>query len=78
MEIKVLGTGCASCVALENTTKQAIKELELDAEVIKVEDMMEIISHNVMRTPALVIDRKVVSSGRKLTLQEVKNFLTQK
>ena len=78
MEIKVLGTGCPSCKTLEHTTIQAVQELELDAEIIKVEDMMEIINHNVMRTPALVIDGKVVSAGKKLSLQEVKELLTQK
>lgn len=77
MEIKVLGTGCPNCKVLEQTTKQAVQELEIDAKIIKVEDMMEIISYNVMRTPALVVDGKVVSSGKKLSLQEVKDLLTK-
>ena len=77
MEIKVLGTGCPSCLTLEYTTKQAVQELGLNALVIKVEDMMEIINHNVMRTPALVINGKVVSAGKKLSLQEVKELLTK-
>lgn len=75
MEIKVLGTGCAGCKALYETTKQAVAELGLDATVIKEEDIMAIMSYNVMRMPGLVIDGKVVSSGKKLSLQEVKDLL---
>ena len=77
MEIKVLGTGCAGCKALYETTKQAVTELGLDATVIKEEDIMAIMSYNVMRMPGLVIDGKVVSSGKKLSLQEVKDLLTK-
>ncbi len=77
MEIKVLGTGCAGCKALYETTKQAVAELGLDATVIKEEDIMAIMSYNVMRMPGLVIDGKVVSSGKKLSLQEVKDLLTK-
>ena len=75
MEIKILGTGCPSCKMLENTTRQAVQELGVDADVIKVEDMVDILNHNVMRTPALVIDGKVVSAGKKLSLDQVKNLL---
>lgn len=75
MEIKVLGTGCAGCKALYETTKQAVAELGLDATVIKEEDLMKIMSYNVLRLPGLVIDEKVVSSGKKLSLTEVKTLL---
>ncbi len=77
MEIKVLGTGCPNCKALEQATNQAVKELGMDAKITKVEDMMEIISYNVMRTPALVVEGKVVSSGKKLTVQEIKELFTK-
>ena len=77
MEIKILGSGCASCVMLYETTKQAIAEMEIDATVVKEEDIMKILEYNVMRTPAMVIDEKLVSAGRKLTLQEVKSILTE-
>lgn len=77
MEIKVLGTGCAGCKALYETVKQAVAELGVDATIIKEEDLMQIMNYNVMKLPALVIDEKVVSSGRKLSLLEVKDFLTK-
>ncbi len=77
MEIKVLGTGCASCKALEATVREVVAEMNLDATVEKVEDIMEIMNYNVMRTPAIVIDGKVVSSGKKLSKSEVKALLTK-
>lgn len=76
MEIKVLGTGCAGCKALYETTKQAVKELNIDATVLKEEDMMKIMSYNVMQLPALVIDEKLASKGKKLSLSEIKELLT--
>lgn len=77
MKIKVLGTGCASCKALHETVNQAVAELNLAAEVVKEEDLLKIMSYNVMAMPALVIDEKVVSSGKKLSLAQVKELLTK-
>ncbi|MFI3305161.1 MAG: thioredoxin family protein [Rikenellaceae bacterium] len=77
MEIKVLGTGCAGCKALEATVREVVAEMALDATVEKVEDMMQIMSYNVMRTPAVVVDGKVVSSGKRLSASEVKAILTK-
>lgn len=77
MEIKVLGTGCAGCKALEATVREVVAEMNLDATIAKVEDIMEIMSYNVMRTPAIVVDGKVVSSGKKLSKSEVAELLTK-
>ena len=77
MEIKVLGTGCAKCKSLEKVTKKALEELNLDATVDKVEDIQKIMEYAVMRTPALVIDEKVVLSGQLPKIAEVKELLTQ-
>lgn len=77
MEIKVLGTGCASCKALYATVENAVAELGLDAKVVKEEDLLEIMKYNVLSMPALVVDGLVVSSGRKLTVGEVKKLLTK-
>lgn len=77
MEIKVLGTGCAGCMALYKTVKQAVTELNMDATVVKEEDLMKIMAYNVMKLPALVIDEKVVSSGKKLSISDVKAILTK-
>lgn len=77
MEIKVLGTGCAGCKALYETVMQAVAELGLDATVVKEEDILKIMSYNVMQLPGLVVDEKVVAKGRKLSLSEVKELLTR-
>lgn len=77
MEIKVLGTGCAGCKALHETVKQAVAELGIEATVIKEEDLMQIMNYNVLSLPGLVIDEKVVSAGKKLSLTDVKLLLTR-
>ncbi len=77
MEIKVLGTGCAKCKSLEKVTRKAVEELNLDASVEKVEDIQKIMEYAVMRTPALVINEKVVMSGQLPKLSELKELLTQ-
>lgn len=77
MEIKVLGTGCASCKALHETVKQAVAELGIEVTIIKEEDLMQIMNYNVMSMPGLVINEKVVSAGKKLSVTDVKSFLTK-
>lgn len=77
MKIEILGTGCATCKALEATVREVVAEMSLDATIEKVEDMMQIVSYNVLRTPALVVDGKVVSWGKKLTASEVKDLLSK-
>lgn len=74
MEIKVLGTGCASCMALYATVEQVVAETGIDAVVSKEEDIMKIMEYNVMTLPALVIDGKVVAKG-KISAQDVKRLL---
>lgn len=74
MEIKVLGTGCASCKALYATVEQVVAETGIDAVVSKEEDIMKIMEYNVMTLPALVIDGKVVTKG-KISAQDVKHLL---
>lgn len=78
MEIKVLGTGCAKCKTLFQTVEQAIAELKIDATVSKVEDIVEIMAFGVMSTPALVIDGKVIFSGKTPSLTEIKSLLILK
>ena len=75
MEIKVLGTGCSSCRALYENVKQAALEMESDATIVKEEDIIKIMVYNVMKLPALVIDERVVSSGKKLSVKDVKELL---
>lgn len=76
MEIKVLGPGCPNCKTLEKNVLTAVADLNLDAEVTKVEDIMEIMQYGVMKTPALVIDGKVVLKGVVPSLTELKSLLS--
>lgn len=66
MKIKILGPGCKNCVALADNTKEALKELDIPAEIEKVTDYAAIASYGIMSTPALVVDEKVVSFGKVL------------
>ena len=68
---------CASCKALYTAVIQAVSETGIEAKVVKVEELTEIMKYNVMSMPALVIDGKVVSSGRKPTVSEVKKLLVK-
>ncbi len=77
MEIKVLGTGCPRCKALEEATRKAVVELGVQANISKVEDIVDIINYGVMRTPALVINEKVVLSGRLPDAKELKEIITK-
>jgi len=77
MVIKVLGSGCASCNTLTENTQRALEELNMDVEIIKVTDFAEITGYGVMSTPALVIDEKVVSAGKKLSPKDIIKILTK-
>jgi len=77
MEIKVLGTGCPKCKALEKATKDAIAKTGVNATITKVEDIVEIMKFNIMTTPALVIDGKVVMKGRVPSVDEISKLLTK-
>lgn len=74
-EIKVLGTGCAKCTTLYDNVKSAVAELGIDATVEKEQDIMKIMEYNVMSVPALVVDSNVLSTGKVLTIEEVKKLL---
>ncbi len=75
MKIEILGMGCAKCKKLYENVKQAVAELNLTADIIKVEDIQKIMSYHVMSTPALAIDGKVKSSGVLLSAQQIKKLL---
>lgn len=64
MNIKILGTGCTNCITLEKRTREAVQELGIDAEIEKITDMREIIQYNILSTPGLVLDGRVVSTGK--------------
>lgn len=71
MKIEVLGTGCSKCKTLEEATKQAVAQSGQFAQIEKVEDIMKIMEYGVMSTPALVIDGKVMSTGKVLSVNEI-------
>lgn len=75
MEIKVLGSGCAKCNKLEKLTFQAVQELQIDANIEKIEDIQKIVEYGVMFTPALVVDGEVLVKGRVPKLDEIKKLL---
>ena len=76
MEIKVLGTGCAKCMQLEKTVKEAVKELGIDAKIEEVKDIKKIMQYPILTTPGLVIDGKVVCSGQIPSKDEMKKYIT--
>ena len=76
MIIKILGTGCAKCMQLEKTAKEAVKELGIDAKIEEVKDITKILAYPILTTPGLVIDEKVVCSGKIPSKDEVKKYIT--
>ena len=77
MEIKVLGTGCAKCKALEKVTREAVEKNGLNASVSKVEDIVEIMQYGVMTTPALVVDGRIIVKGRVPSVEELSKLLIE-
>lgn len=77
MNIKILGPGCPKCKTLEKVTRQAVDELGIEATIEKVEDIVKIMAYNVMHTPVLVINEKVVLKGIVPGVSQVKEILIQ-
>jgi small redox-active disulfide protein 2 len=75
MKIEILGTGCSKCKTLEEATKQAVAQSGQFAQIEKVEDIMKIMEYGVMSTPALVIDGKVLSTGKLLSVHEITEMI---
>lgn len=75
MKIEILGTGCPKCRALAESVAKAVSDLALQAEVVKVTDIDEIVSRGVMLTPALVIDGEIVAVGKIPAPSELKKML---
>ncbi|MDD2697316.1 MAG: thioredoxin family protein [Arcobacteraceae bacterium] len=71
MKIEILGTGCAKCKALESNAKEALTKIGGFHEIVKVDDIMEIMKYNVVSTPALVVDGVVKSTGKLLSVEEI-------
>ncbi len=76
MDIKILGSGCTKCKTLENNTKEAVKNLNINGKIEKVDDFEKIMEFGVMLTPALVVNNKVISSGKLLKTDEIETLLS--
>lgn len=76
LTIKILGSGCANCKRLEAQTRKVVEKLNIEAEVIKITDHMEIMEFPILATPGLVVNEKVVSSGRIPSESEIEAWLT--
>lgn len=77
MKIQILGTGCPKCMSLEKVTREVVAQSGIEATVTKIEDIVEIMKFNIMTTPALVVDGKVVVKGRVPSKEEIKVLLTE-
>ena len=75
MKIKILGTGCAKCHQLEQTARQVVKELAVDATVEEVKDIKKIMEYPILTTPGLVVNEELVCSGRIPSKSEVTQFI---
>ncbi len=76
MEIKVLGPGCANCHKMEELAKQAVKDLDVKAEVLKITDIGQIAMHGILSTPGLIVNGKIKHSGKPLlSLDKMKELI---
>lgn len=75
MNIKVIGAGCEKCDKVYANVNEAVQELGLDAEIEKVEDLLEIVKLGVMSSPSLMVDGKVVAAGRVLSKKDILKLL---
>jgi len=78
MEIKILGTGCPKCKTLEKATREVVEKAGIQATITKVEDIMKIMEYGIMHTPGLVVDGKVIFSGRVPSNKELTDLLSTK
>jgi len=78
MEIKILGTGCPKCKTLEKATREVVEKEGIQANITKEEDIMKIMEYGIMHTPGLVVDGKVIFSGRVPSNKELTELLSTK
>ena len=77
MEIKILGTGCPKCKTLEKVTREVVEQNGIQANITKVDDIMDIMKYGIMTTPALVVNDKVEIKGRIPSADEIKQILSK-
>lgn len=77
LNIKILGTGCSRCHVLTSLVQEVVTENDIDAIIEKVEDIMVIMSYNIMATPAMIINDVIVSKGKMLSKNEILDMIKQ-
>ena len=75
MKIEIFGTGCAKCKKLFENAQEAVRASGLEVDIVKIEDIEKIVEAGVMMTPALVVDGKIKSTGKVLSVDEIKKIL---
>ena len=78
MKIKILGSGCSNCDKLQKNTEKALSELGIEVTIEKIKDLKEIMALGVMKTPALVLDDKILLSGRVAKSKEIAKLISKK
>lgn len=78
MKIEIYGTGCANCQALEKNARKAVKESEVEAEVVKIQEIDQILEAGITGTPGLGIDGEIKSMGRIPSVDEIKKWIESK
>ncbi len=75
MNVKILGSGCPNCKRLEKVTREVLEEMGVEATLVKVTNMTDILAYDILSTPGLVIDEQVVSSGRVPSKAEITTLI---
>lgn len=75
--IKVLGPGCAKCKKLDENVREAVKEMNLEADVFKVDDIQQIIGYGILSTPGIVFNEKVIHNGSVLNVKQIKELFAK-
>ena len=75
MKIEILGTGCPKCQELEQLARKAVNEKGINAEIVKIDKMEDIIEFGIMTTPAIVINGEIKAAGRIVTIDEIKAWI---
>ncbi|NJD75692.1 MAG: thioredoxin family protein [Candidatus Methanoperedens sp.] len=78
MKIEILGTGCSKCKKLTELARETVKELGISAEVVKIENIDDIMNYGVMITPAIAIDEEIKAAGRIPSKDEIKKWINEK